>query len=112
VKYLGTPLVRTEEGAILGPDYRRIPGFVKPGFEVPGVIPAEMLEPGDTVRLYGSDLLVLTSRGHGVPGHVYIGTRSEHGVETVYEMVRTERVHVVGVGAFDRCADKPYGGGA
>lgn len=99
---VGTPLVRTEDGAILGPDYRRIPGFVKPGNEVPGVVPASTIEPGDTVRLAGHDVLVITTRAHGIPGYVYIGTRNEHGAEIVHEFRESERVRVVGVGAFDR----------
>ncbi|MBN9210751.1 MAG: hypothetical protein J0I95_04450 [Microbacterium sp.] len=99
---VGTPLVRTEDGAILGPDYRRIPGFVKPGFEVPGVVPASSVEPGDTVRLAGQDLLVLTTRANGVPGHVYVEVRNGQGAEVVHEFRDSERVRVVAVGAFDR----------
>lgn len=99
---VGTPLVRTEGGATLGPDYRRIPGFAKPDAVVPGHVVASAVMPGDTIRVFGHDLLVLTQRAHGRPETVYVGTRSIHGVEDVHEFRANERVHVVAVGAFDR----------
>lgn len=98
----GTPLVRTEDGAILGPDYRRIPGFAKLDAVVPGRVAASAVMPGDTVRIDGADVLVITTRGHGRPDTVYIGTRTEQAAEIVYEFRTSERVHVVAVGAFDR----------
>jgi hypothetical protein len=102
VTLVGTPLVRTEDGSILGPDYRRIPGFARPETNVPGVVAASFVMPGDTVRLAGQDLLVVTTREHGRPDTVYIGIRNQHGAEIVHEFRSTERVHVTAVGAFDR----------
>ena len=99
---VGTPMVRTEDGAILGPDYRRIPGLAKPDEIPPGRISAASVMPGDTLRLLNQDVLVITTREHGRPETVYIGTRNQHGAEIVHEFRRTERVHVVAVGAFDR----------
>jgi hypothetical protein len=99
---VGTPMVRTESGSILGPDYRRIPGFARPETNVPGPVPASAVMPGDTVRLYGQDVLVLSSVAEGTPRMVRIVTRNEHGAETVHEFADAERVRVVAVGAFDR----------
>lgn len=97
-----TPMVRTETGAVLGPDYRRIPGFARPETNVPGPIPAAAVMPGDTVRLLAQDVVVLSSVAEGSPRTVRIVTRNAHGAEMGHEFAETDRVHVVGVGAFDR----------
>jgi hypothetical protein len=99
---VSVPLVRTEDGAILGADYRRIPGMAKLDTVVPGFIPAKAVAPGDTLRFNGEDVLVITTRSHGRPGTVYVGTRTAGGAEIVYELRDTERVHVVAAGAFDQ----------
>lgn len=95
-------MVRTEDGAILGPDYRRIPGFTRPETSVPGMVCADAVMPGDTIRLAGHDVLVLTRRAHGSPDRIYIGARTAGDAEIVHEFRTSERVRVVAVGAFDR----------
>lgn len=94
------PLVRNEHGAILGIDWRRVPGAADA--VVPGMIPAKHVMPGDTVRMFGVDVVVATTRAHGIPGHVYIGILTAGGASVVHELLASEPVRVVGVGAFDR----------
>lgn len=69
---------------------------------VPGLVRADEVMPGDTIRLGQEDVLVLTVRGYGQPGCVYLMTRTAGGAEVVHERRESERVHVVEVGAFDR----------
>ena len=95
-------VVRTEDGAILGPDYRRM-GLVRAEYTVPGRIPADGVQPGDTIRAEGLDLVVLKAWRDRLPGsHVRLVTRARLGTEIVLERDPRERVEVVGVGAFDR----------
>jgi len=94
-----TPLVRDRSGAILGIDFRRTD--LSP-VVVPGRVRAQHVMPGDTVRLAGADVVVVTKRAHGTPGVVYVGVVSAGGAEVVHELRQSEPVEVVAVGAFDR----------
>lgn len=53
------PLVRNEHGAILGIDWRRVPGMADDTIHVPGPIPAWAVMPGDRVGLDGEIVTVL-----------------------------------------------------
>lgn len=92
------PMVRTPDGAVLGVDYRRTD--LSP-VTVPGVVKAQHVYQGDTVRLGGAEVVVVSRRRNGAPGVVYLGVRTAGGAEVVHELRDSERVHVVAVGAFD-----------
>lgn len=96
-------VVRTEDGAILGPDYRRM-GLARAEYTVPGRIPGDGVQPGDTIRALGQELVVLKAwRDRPQVGTcVRLLTRSAKGAEIVLERAPRERVDVVAVGAFDR----------
>lgn len=96
------PLVRDQRGAVLGVDWRRVPGMVSEGLAVPGTVPAKHVMPGDTIRMHGVDVVVATTRAHGIPGHVYLGILSAGGASVVHELLASEPVRVVAAGAFDR----------
>lgn len=94
---MNAPLVRTEDGAILGPDYRRMPGMSE--HQVPGNIPAEFVMPGDTIVAQGSRIVVYKTATRD--GNAVIYARSTRGAE--FGIVRRigDRVRVVDAGAFD-----------
>lgn len=96
------PLVRTPAGAVLGPDFRQVPGLARPGYEVPGLIPADGVQPGDTVLLGAVEYVVLSARRHGTPGVTYLVVRTPGGAEIAIERRESERVRVVATGAFER----------
>lgn len=95
-----TPMVRNEHGAVLGIDWRRVPGM---GLcAVPGVIDVRAVMPGDGVELDGQVVTVLKVVGQRSAAALHVITRTAGGAEIVHEAVIGERVNVVSVGAFDR----------
>lgn len=95
---MSIPLVYTEDGAVLGPDFRRSELST---VDVPGWVRADQVYPGDTALLGGSEVLVVSTRHHGAPGTVYLFTRTVGGAEVVHEIRESEYVHVTAVGAFE-----------
>ena len=94
------PVVWNEHGAVLGIDWRRVPGM---GLEtVPGRIDVRNVMPGDVVRLGAEDVTVLRVAGNRSAKALHVITRTAGGAEIVHEAVIGERIDVVGVGAFDR----------
>lgn len=95
---MSAPLVRNEHGAILGIDWRRVPGT---GLcTVPGEIDVRDVMPGDRVELGGDVVTVLKVVGHRSASALHVITRTDGGAEIVYEAVIGERIDVVAVGAF------------
>jgi hypothetical protein len=97
---MSTPFVRNERGAILGIDWRRVPGTALS--PVPGRIDVRDLMPGDGVELGGQVVTVLKVVGERSASALHIITRTARGAEIVHEAVIGEQVNVVSVGAFDR----------
>ncbi|GGH33984.1 hypothetical protein [Microbacterium album] len=97
------PVVRTEDGAILGPDWRRA-GLARPEYTVPGRIPADGVQPGDTIRVLDMDLVVLKVWRDRPPfaAGIRVLARTVRGAELVFEYAERDMVDVVAVGAFDR----------
>ena len=96
---MSRPMVRNEHGAILGIDWRQVPGM---GLEsVPGRIDVRNVMPGDTVHLDGQDVVVHRVEGPRSASAMHLITRTAGGAEIVHEAVIGERVDVVAVGAFD-----------
>lgn len=96
---MSRPVVRNEHGAILGVDWRQVPGM---GLDtVPGRIDARNVMPGDTIRLDGQDVVVIVVEGPRSAHALHLVTRTEHGAEIVHEAVIGERIDVVAVGAFE-----------
>ncbi len=93
-------MVRNEHGAILGIDWRRVPGSAM--CTVPGVIDVRDVMPGDGVELGGQVVTVLKVVGQRSAAALHVITRTASGAEIVHEAVIGERVNVVSVGAFDR----------
>lgn len=93
-----TVLARSESGAILGIDARRS-GLSD--VTVPGHVPADAVEVGDTVTLSGG-AVVVSKHKHGQPGRVYLGVRTAGGAVVHHELRTSEPIHVTAVGAFDR----------
>lgn len=92
-------MVRNEHGAILGVDWRQVPGM---GLEtVPGRIDVRNVMPGDTVRLDGQDVIVIVVEGQRSASALHVITRTDRGAEIVHEAVVGEQIDVVAVGAFD-----------
>lgn len=96
---MSRPMVRNEHGAILGIDWRRVPGSAM--CTVPGVIDVRDVMPGDGVLLDGQVVTVLRVAGERSASALHIVTRTPAGAEIVHEAVIGERVEVVSVGAFD-----------
>lgn len=95
---MSRPMVRNEHGAILGVDWRQVPGM---GLEtVPGRIDVRNVMPGDTVRLDGQDVTVIVVEGQRSASALHVITRTELGAEIVHEAVIGEQIDVVAVGAF------------
>lgn len=92
-----TPLVRNQHGAVLGVDWRQTE---LSDVQVPGLVPASAVMPGDTVAIAGVSGVVLSNRKHGTPGCVYVVVRTAGGAEIVHELRTVERVRVLAVGAF------------
>lgn len=97
---MSTPMVRNEHGAVLGIDWRRVPGMSM--CQVPGVIDVRDVMPGDGVKLGGEIVTVLKVVGQRSASALHVITRTAGGAEIVHEAVIGERVEVVSVGAFDR----------
>lgn len=97
---MSAPLVRNEHGAILGIDWRRVPGTALS--PVPGVIDVRDVMPGDRVILGGEEVTVLKVRGQRSASALHVITRTDGGAEIVHEAVIGERIDVVAVGVFDR----------
>lgn len=97
---MSTPLARTEDGAVLGPDYRRVPGMSK--YAVPGFVPAEFVMPGDRVTLGVESFLVLRVIPIANTDKVELVTRTWRGAEIAVERQRDQLVQVIDAGAFDR----------
>ena len=92
------PMVRNEHGAILGIDWRQVPGM---GLEsVPGRIDVRNVMPGDTVHLDGQDVVVHKVEGPRSAHALHLITRTAGGAQVVHEAVIGEQVDVVAVGAF------------
>lgn len=95
-------MVRNEHGAILGIDWRQVPGM---GLStVPGVIDVRDVMPGDGIRVEGVPVTVLRVRGgqgRRTAAGLHIITRTAGGAELVHEAVPGERIEVLSVGAFD-----------
>jgi len=96
---VSTPFVRNEHGAILGIDWRRVPGTAL--CAVPGRIDVRDVMPGDRVRLGGEVVTVLRVVGQRSAAALHIITRTDEGAEIVHEAVIGEEISVVAVGAFD-----------
>ncbi len=94
------PLVRNRHGAILGVDWRRVPGMAGEGLAVPGTVPAYAVMPGDRIRLDGDLVTVLSVRPSRVDV-LHLVVLTDAGAEVVLERSRGDRVEVVEVGAFD-----------
>jgi hypothetical protein len=94
------PLVRDEQGAILGVDWRRVKGAS--GAQVPGFIESVYVMPGDRVMVQGSTVTVhrTVTQAHAVRLHC----KSDGGALIVLELGLFDLVHVVEVGAFDKVA--------
>lgn len=97
---MSTPLVRNEHGAVLGIDWRRVPGTALG--PVPGRIDVRDVMPGDRVELCGDVVTVLKVVGQRSAAALHIVTRTAKGAEIVHEAVVGEQIDVIGVGAFDR----------
>jgi hypothetical protein len=95
---MSRPMVRNEHGAILGVDWRQVPGM---GLEtIPGRIDVRNVMPGDTVRLDGQDVVVIVVEGQRSASALHVITRTALGAEIVHEAVIGEQIDVVAVGAF------------
>lgn len=100
---MSAPLVRNQHGAILGIDWRRVPGMGLAS--VPGRIQARDLMPGDTIRVGRDDMVVLrgsAAAGWGGTPLMHLIVRTPGGAEIVHEVDVEQLVDVVAVGAFDR----------
>lgn len=97
---MSAPLVRNEHGAVLGIDWRRVPGTALS--PVPGRIDVRDVMPGDRVELGGEVVTVLRVAGSRSAAALHIITRTDRGAEIVHEAVIGEHIDVVSVGAFDR----------
>lgn len=95
---MSAPVVRNEHGAVLGIDWRRVPGMGMS--EVPGVIDVRDVMPGDGLEFNGQVVTVLKVVGDRSASVLHIITRTAGGGEIVHEVVVGDRVHVVSVGAF------------
>ncbi|MBS1674096.1 MAG: hypothetical protein JSS74_09050 [Actinobacteria bacterium] len=93
------PVVRNPQGAILGTDWRRVPGMGL--VSVPGRIPTHDVQPGDTVRLAEQDVVVHKVIGSRSAAVLHLVTRSAGGAELIHEAVIGEEIDVVAVGAFE-----------
>jgi hypothetical protein len=88
------PLIRDENGAILGVDWRRVPGMTKDGLTVPGLIPAWAVMPGDRAIFDGQVVTVVAVR-HAFAGALGIIVRTDDGAEIVHERDEITRVEVI-----------------
>lgn len=95
---MSRPMVRNEQGAILGIDWRRVPGSAM--CTVPGEIDVRDVMPGDGVQLDGQVVTVLHVVGEKSARALHVVTRTAAGAEIVHEAVIGERINVVSVGAF------------
>lgn len=91
---MSAAVVRTPDGTIVGPDWRRVFGTV------PGAVTAEQVEPGDRFAFDGQLVTVLSRVSRG-PVAVAIIVRTPAGGEVVLERYTGDRVDVLQVGAFD-----------
>lgn len=96
---MSTPLVRNEHGAILGIDWRRVPGTALG--PVPGRIDARDVMPGDRIHMGVDEVTVLRVVGSKSAAALHVITRTDMGVEIVHEIVVGQMIDVVEVGAFD-----------
>lgn len=95
---MSAPVVRNEHGAVLGIDWRRVPGV---GLcTVPGQIDVRDVMPGDRVELGGQVVTVLRVAGARSASALHVITRTDGGAEIVHEAVVGELIDVVEVGAF------------
>lgn len=94
------PLVRDQHGAVLGVDWRRVPGMVAEGLAVPGTVPAWVVMPGDRVRVDGALVTVLSARRALTADVLRVVVVTDAGAEMVLERSRADRVDVVACGAF------------
>ncbi|MFK4760333.1 hypothetical protein ACI3KS_05295 [Microbacterium sp. ZW T5_45] len=95
---MSVPLVRNQYGAILGIDWRRVPGAALG--PVPGRIDVRDVMPGDRVRLGGQLVVVLKVVGSRSAKALHVITRTDGGAEIVHEAVIGEQIDVVEVGVF------------
>ena len=93
------PVVRNPAGAVLGVDWRQVPGMGL--VTVPGPVLARDVAPGDTIRLDGQDVVVHTVHGSRSAAVLHLVTRTAHGAEIVHEALVAEPLEVVAVGAFE-----------
>lgn len=96
---MSRPMVRNPQGAVLGVDWRQVPGMGLAS--VPGRIPVVDVFPGDTVRLDGQDVVVHKVIGSRSAAVLHLVTRTVGGCEIVHEAVVGELIRVVAVGAFE-----------
>lgn len=96
----GEAVIRNEQGAILGADYRQNGALNKTGEPmVPGVVRADQVFSGDTIVM-GEALLTVLGRTPGVT-RSWIRTRTKAGAEVIWEWANDRPVIVVDVGAFE-----------
>lgn len=93
------PVVRNPQGAVLGTDWRQVPGMGL--VSVPGRISVHDVQPGDTIRLDGQDVVVHKVIGHRSAAVLHLVTRTAGGAEVVHEAVVGQHIDVVAVGAFE-----------
>lgn len=96
---MSAPLVRTPDGAVLGIDFRRTE-LAPADVRVPGLVPVQVVMPGDTVMAQGSRVVVHTKGESN--GNVVLSCRSARGASVVIVRPGSDLVRVVEVGAFDR----------
>ena len=96
---MSRPVVRNPQGAILGVDWRQVPGMGLAS--VPGRVQARDVVPGDTVRLDGQDVVVHKVVGSRSAQVLHLVTRTVGGCEIVHEAVIGEEIDVTAVGAFE-----------
>lgn len=96
---MNRPVVRNPRGAALGVDWRQVPGMGLAS--VPGRILTHDVQPGDTVRLDGQDVVVHKVIGSKSAAVLHLVTRTVGGAEILHEAVVGEEIDVVAVGAFE-----------
>lgn len=96
---MSRPVVRNPKGAVLGVDWRQVPGMGLAS--VPGRVSALDVFPGDTIRLGGQDLVVHLVAGTRSADVLHLVTKTAGGAEIEHEAVVGEEIEVVAVGAFE-----------
>lgn len=92
-------VVRNESGAVLGIDWRRVPGST---LTVPGMVPAWAVMPGDSAWLAGTVVTVAESgAADDRKSRVRFRVLFEDGTSALVVVPWEARVQVIGVGGFD-----------